>query len=90
MRAFVHVFICAACLLLTGCAMLRTEKSQYAGMDHLLARAEYPAAIAYFLFTTWVYKRTGSLWVCILIHGLTNLAIAILGDQRIEGQQDRF
>ena len=39
---------------------------------------EYPAAIAYFLFTTWVYRRTGSLWVCILVHSLTNLAIAML------------
>jgi membrane protease YdiL (CAAX protease family) len=39
---------------------------------------EYPAAVAYFLFTTWVYKKTRSLWVCILIHGLTNLAIATL------------
>lgn len=39
---------------------------------------EYPAAIAYFLFTTWLYKKTGSLWVCILVHGLTNLAIGLL------------
>jgi hypothetical protein len=45
MRSFVHTVLCAACLLLSGCAMLRTEKSQYAGMDHLLARADYPAAI---------------------------------------------
>lgn len=39
---------------------------------------EYPSAILYFLFTTWVYKKTGSLWVCILVHGLTNLAVALL------------
>ncbi len=39
---------------------------------------EYPSAAAYFLFTTWIYLRTGSLWVCILIHGLTNLAIVLL------------
>jgi len=39
---------------------------------------EYLSAILYFLFTTWLYKKSGSLWVCILIHGLTNLTIAIL------------
>ncbi len=39
---------------------------------------EYPSAAAYFLFTTWLYHRTHSLWVCIIIHGLTNLAIALL------------
>lgn len=39
---------------------------------------EYPSAILYFLFTTWLYQKTGSLWVCILIHGLTNLSIALM------------
>lgn len=39
---------------------------------------EYPSAIFYFLFTTWLYKMTGSLWVCILVHALTNLAVALL------------
>ncbi|MFO7715098.1 CPBP family intramembrane glutamic endopeptidase [Desulfosarcina sp.] len=39
---------------------------------------EYLSAIVYFLFTTWLYKKSGSLWVCIIIHGLTNLAIALL------------
>lgn len=39
---------------------------------------EYLSAVLYFLFTTWLYKKSGSLWVCILIHGLTNLAIALL------------
>jgi membrane protease YdiL (CAAX protease family) len=39
---------------------------------------EYLSAILYFLFTTWLYKKSGSLWVCIVIHGLTNLAIALL------------
>lgn len=39
---------------------------------------EYLSATLYFLFTTWLYKKSGSLWVCIIIHGLTNLAIAIL------------
>jgi membrane protease YdiL (CAAX protease family) len=39
---------------------------------------EYLSAILYFLFTTWIYKKSGSLWVCILIHGLTNLSIALL------------
>ncbi|BBO72808.1 hypothetical protein DSCW_02250 [Desulfosarcina widdelii] len=39
---------------------------------------EYLSAALYFLFTTWLYKKSGSLWVCILIHGLTNLTIALL------------
>jgi membrane protease YdiL (CAAX protease family) len=39
---------------------------------------EYLSAVLYFLFTTWLYKKSGSLWVCIIIHGLTNLAIALL------------
>ncbi len=39
---------------------------------------EYLSAVLYFLFTTWIFKKTGSLWVCILIHGLTNLGIAFL------------
>jgi membrane protease YdiL (CAAX protease family) len=39
---------------------------------------EYLSAILYFLFTTWLYKKSGSLWVCILIHGWTNLTIALL------------
>ncbi|MCB2146076.1 MAG: CPBP family intramembrane metalloprotease [Deltaproteobacteria bacterium] len=39
---------------------------------------EYLSAVLYFLFTTWLYKKTGSLWVCILIHGLTNLSIALM------------
>lgn len=34
-----------AIALLSGCASLRTDKSQYAGMDLMLARADYPAAI---------------------------------------------
>jgi hypothetical protein len=33
-------------LLLAGCAILRTSKSHYAGMDVLLAKGDYPAAIA--------------------------------------------
>ncbi len=33
-------------LLLTGCASLRTDKSHYTGIDLLLAKADYPAAIA--------------------------------------------
>lgn len=39
---------------------------------------EYPSAILYFLFTTWLYQKSGSLWVCILIHGLTNFSIALM------------
>lgn len=38
-------FSTALLLLLTGCASFRTDKSQYAGMDRLLAKADYPAAI---------------------------------------------
>jgi membrane protease YdiL (CAAX protease family) len=40
------------------------------------APVEYPSSILYFLFTTWLYAKTGSLWACILVHALTNLAIA--------------
>jgi len=36
----------ALALLLSGCAMLRTDKSHYAGTDTMLAQADYPAAIA--------------------------------------------
>jgi hypothetical protein len=32
-------------ILLTGCASLRTDKTHYAGIDRMLARADYPAAI---------------------------------------------
>jgi membrane protease YdiL (CAAX protease family) len=39
---------------------------------------EYLSAVLYFTLTTWLYHRTGSLWACILVHGLTNLAIALL------------
>ncbi len=39
---------------------------------------EYLPAILYFSVTTWFYKKTGSMWGLIIIHGLTNLAIAIL------------
>jgi len=40
------------------------------------APVEYPSAILYFLLTTWLYAKTGSLWACILVHALTNFAIA--------------
>ena len=39
-------FLLLCALLLSGCANLRTDKTQYAGMDKLLAKANYPAAIA--------------------------------------------
>jgi membrane protease YdiL (CAAX protease family) len=39
---------------------------------------EYLSAVLYFILTTWLYHRTGSLWACILVHGLTNLVIALL------------
>lgn len=38
----------------------------------------WPAAAAYFLFTTWVYRKTGSFRACVLIHALGNLGIALL------------
>ena len=38
----------------------------------------YPSAVLYFSFTNWIYRRTASLWVCILIHAWTNLLIALL------------
>jgi uncharacterized protein len=40
------LILAGALALLTGCASLRTDKSQYAGMDLMLAKADYPAAIA--------------------------------------------
>jgi hypothetical protein len=36
----------AALLLLSGCTSLRTTKEQYAGIDSLLAKVDYPAALA--------------------------------------------
>lgn len=39
---------------------------------------EYLSAVFYFLFTTWLYKKTGSLWVCIIVLALTNIAITLL------------
>ena len=38
--------------------------------------SEWIPAMAYFLFTSWVYFKTRSFRVCILVHGLVNLAIA--------------
>jgi membrane protease YdiL (CAAX protease family) len=38
---------------------------------------EYPSAILYFLFTTWLYYKCRSIWICIITHGLTNLMIAL-------------
>ena len=39
---------------------------------------EYLSVALYFCLTNWLYQRSGSLWVCIIIHGLTNMAIALL------------
>lgn len=39
---------------------------------------EWIPAILYFSFTNYLYKKTGSIWVCILIHGISNLTIALL------------
>ncbi len=40
------ILLAAALLCAAGCASLRTDKSHYAGMDRMLERADYPAAIA--------------------------------------------
>ncbi len=40
------LILASALALLTGCASLRTDKSHYAGIDAMLTRANYPAAIA--------------------------------------------
>lgn len=40
------LILASALALLTGCASLRTGKSHYAGTGAMLARADYPAAIA--------------------------------------------
>ncbi|MGA6927116.1 MAG: CPBP family intramembrane glutamic endopeptidase [Desulfosarcina sp.] len=39
---------------------------------------EYLSAVCYFLFTTWLYHKSRSLWVCIFVHGLTNLSLVLL------------
>lgn len=39
------------------------------------APIEYPSAILYFAVTTWLYRQTGSLWACVLVHAWTNLLI---------------
>ena len=43
---FPTLIFAALLLLLPGCASFRTDKSQYAGVDQMLARADYPAAIS--------------------------------------------
>ncbi|VGO12188.1 hypothetical protein PDESU_00739 [Pontiella desulfatans] len=45
MRAL-HSTALICVLLLSGCANMRTSKSHYAGMDSMLAKADYPAAIS--------------------------------------------
>jgi hypothetical protein len=39
------LILSSSALFLTGCASLRTDKSQYAGVDIMLAKADYPSAI---------------------------------------------
>ena len=39
---------------------------------------EWVSAILYFSFTNYVYRKTGSIWVCILTHGIVNFAIALM------------
>ncbi len=45
-RLFPSLILTCSIALLAGCASLRTDKSHYAGMDVMLQRADYPAAIA--------------------------------------------
>ncbi|MDB5106644.1 MAG: hypothetical protein JWP91_4333 [Fibrobacteres bacterium] len=40
------------------------------------APSAWIAAALYFLFTSWIYAMTGSFRVCLVVHGLVNLAIA--------------
>ncbi len=40
--------------------------------------AAWPAALAYFAFTTALYRKTGSFRACVMVHALVNLAIAVL------------
>lgn len=40
--------------------------------------AAWAAAILYFLFTSWIYARTRSFRVCIIIHAIANASIALL------------
>ncbi|MBN2703906.1 MAG: hypothetical protein JXR23_06810 [Pontiellaceae bacterium] len=40
------LFLTASVLFLSGCNLLRTDKSHYAGTDEMLAKGNYPAAIA--------------------------------------------
>lgn len=42
--AYFLLLLCS--LLMAGCASMRTDKTHYAGIDALLAKADYPAAIA--------------------------------------------
>ena len=43
---FQHILPFACVALLAGCASLRTDKSQYTGMEQLLEKADYATAIA--------------------------------------------
>ncbi len=36
---------------------------------------EYISALLYFSYTNFLYYKTKSLWLCILVHGFTNLAL---------------
>jgi len=40
--------------------------------------SSWVAASLYFLFTTWIYARTRSFGVCMIIHAIANLSIALL------------
>jgi hypothetical protein len=46
MRFLRSIPVLTALLILSGCAMLRTDKTHYAGTEQLLAKGDYSAAIA--------------------------------------------
>ncbi|MCA9150031.1 MAG: CAAX prenyl protease-related protein [Planctomycetales bacterium] len=36
------------------------------------------AALAWFSMVTWMYKKTGSIWDCVIAHSITNLLLGII------------
>lgn len=58
-----------SCAAVIGCTLV------FAAGHNLSAWA---AAAVYFLFTTWLYRKTGSFRACVLVHALVNLGLAAL------------
>lgn len=46
----------------------------YGVMTHL---TEPLAALAWFSMVTWLYKKTGSIWDCVIAHAVTNLLLGL-------------